>query len=151
MPFERHTPLACRTSFRTGDGRLVLAAMPTLTSPLAKFAADGVRGCAERVQARLFFGLHRPAGTVSEPEWETFLADVVTARFPDGLTVFRSHGQWRGSRRPAGAGAVARGGDRSRRLGGRERSNRRDREDLQGALPAGIRAGDRGTRAEVCF
>ena len=45
----------------------------------------------------MFFGLHRPAGIVSEPEWEIFLADVVTPRFPDGLTVFRSHGQWRGA------------------------------------------------------
>ena len=97
MPFARHTPLARLTGLALAIGALVMAAMPALTSPLAELAAHGVGLCADRVQARLFFGLHRPTGTVSEPEWETFLADVVTPRFPDGLTVFRSHGQWRGT------------------------------------------------------
>ena len=63
MPFERHAPFARLTSLALALGALVLAAMPTLTSPLAEFAAHGVRGCADRVQARLFFGLHGPAGS----------------------------------------------------------------------------------------
>jgi hypothetical protein len=96
MPFERRAPLARFTGLVLAMGALVMAAIPTLTSPLAELAAHG-GGCADRVQARLFFGLHRPAGIVSESEWETFLADDVTRRFPDGLTVFRSHGQWRGA------------------------------------------------------
>lgn len=46
---------------------------------------------------RLFCGRSIPAGgTVSDPEWETFLRDVVTPRFPDGFTVHRGRGQWRG-------------------------------------------------------
>jgi hypothetical protein len=53
--------------------------------------------CAERVQSRLFFGLRAPTGPVSDSAWETFLADVVTPRFPDGLTVFQASGQWRGT------------------------------------------------------
>lgn len=45
---------------------------------------------------RLFFG--RSAGgdeVVSEEEWRAFLADTVTPRFPDGLSVFDAAGQWR--------------------------------------------------------
>jgi hypothetical protein len=96
MPFARHAPLARLTSLALTLAALVLAAIPTLTSPLPEHAGHGPV-CAERMQVRLFFGLHGPLGTVSEPEWDAFLADVVTPRFPDGLTVFPARGQWRGS------------------------------------------------------
>ncbi len=33
-------------------------------------------------------------GTVSEDEWQKFVADVVTPRFPDGLTVDDALGQY---------------------------------------------------------
>ena len=32
---------------------------------------------------------------VSDSNWEEFLAKVVTPLFPDGLTVWRTQGQWR--------------------------------------------------------
>jgi len=32
---------------------------------------------------------------VSELEWQMFLRDEVTKRFPDGLTVWEADGQWR--------------------------------------------------------
>ena len=38
-------------------------------------------------------------GSVSELEWQLFLRDEVTRRFPDGLTVWDAQGQWRA---PAG-------------------------------------------------
>ena len=31
---------------------------------------------------------------VSDEEWNTFVRDIVTPRFPDGLTVWRAEGQW---------------------------------------------------------
>ncbi len=34
---------------------------------------------------------------VSDGLWEGFLADTVTPRFPDGLTVLDGRGQWRGA------------------------------------------------------
>jgi hypothetical protein len=34
-------------------------------------------------------------GAVDEDDWEDFMARVVTPRFPDGLTWFDVHGQWR--------------------------------------------------------
>lgn len=50
-----------------------------------------------RLRTTLYFGLGRPKGTVSELEWQLFLRDEVTHRFPDGLTVWEAEGQWRGS------------------------------------------------------
>ena len=45
---------------------------------------------------RLFFGRNiGDAEGVSDDDWRTFLADTVTPRFPDGLSVFDAAGQWR--------------------------------------------------------
>lgn len=47
---------------------------------------------------RLYFGRDIPGGgQVSEAQWAAFLADIVTPRFPQGLTVWRTDGQWRGA------------------------------------------------------
>src|SRR5688572_25335059 len=47
---------------------------------------------------RLFCGLSIPGGgEVTEPEWRSFIAEEVTPRFPDGLTIWRAEGQWRGA------------------------------------------------------
>lgn len=35
-------------------------------------------------------------GPVMAKQWDSFLALVVTSRFPDGLTVWDAQGQWRG-------------------------------------------------------
>ncbi len=53
----------------------------------------------ETVQQRstLYFGAARPdGGVVSDQQWQDFLAGTVTPKFPDGLTWFNAHGQWRG-------------------------------------------------------
>jgi hypothetical protein len=41
--------------------------------------------------AELLFGREH----VSEARWRQFLADEITPRFPDGLTVYDARGQWR--------------------------------------------------------
>jgi hypothetical protein len=48
-----------------------------------------------QLRTTLYFGLARPKGSVSELEWQIFLRDEVTRRFPDGLTVWGAEGQWR--------------------------------------------------------
>src|SRR3954470_15979558 len=53
-----------------------------------------------QVRTTLYFGRQRPQGSVSELEWQIFLRDEVTKRFPDGLTVWEAEGQWR---TPAGS------------------------------------------------
>ena len=49
---------------------------------------------ASQIRTTLYFGLSRPKGSVSELEWQIFLRDEVTKRFPDGLTVWQAEGQW---------------------------------------------------------
>lgn len=67
---------------------LVLAVAP----PRGTFA-DPPAGA---VQSTLYFGLElSDGGTVSERDWTRFLAEIVTPRFPDGLTVVDAYGQWR--------------------------------------------------------
>lgn len=44
----------------------------------------------------LYFGRDKPAGgEVTDAEWGAFLNEVVTSRFPDGLSVFDASGQYR--------------------------------------------------------
>src|SRR5215208_5907524 len=50
---------------------------------------------APQLRTTLYFGLARPKGAVTELEWQVFLRDEVTRRFPDGLTVWEADGQWR--------------------------------------------------------
>lgn len=50
---------------------------------------------APQVRTTLYFGLARPNGSVTELEWQIFLRDEVTSRFPAGLTVWEAEGQWR--------------------------------------------------------
>jgi hypothetical protein len=51
------------------------------------------------VDDRLYCGREMPTGgEVSDEELQTFLRDVVTPRFPEGLTIFAANGQWRSER-----------------------------------------------------
>ena len=62
------------------------------------------------VRSELYFGVGEETGPadrpqaepISEATWRAFLDKEVTARFPDGLTVFDAYGQWlfRGAKEP---------------------------------------------------
>jgi hypothetical protein len=43
----------------------------------------------------LYFGTTMPGGRVSPEDWQRFLADEITPRFPEGLTSWTAAGQWR--------------------------------------------------------
>jgi hypothetical protein len=43
----------------------------------------------------LYFGTIMPGGSVSTEDWQRFLADEITPRFPEGLTSWSAAGQWR--------------------------------------------------------
>ena len=78
---------------------LGLAAGGGITTVVAQRRAPVAAECgtatAAQVRTTLYFGSARPKGSVSELEWQLFLRDEVTARFPDGLTVWDAEGQWR--------------------------------------------------------
>jgi len=47
-------------------------------------------------RSEMYFGLQRRDGTaVTDQEWKAFVEQIVTPRFPAGLTVFDGAGQWR--------------------------------------------------------
>ena len=48
------------------------------------------------IRTELYFGRNRPNGTVTDAEWQSFVDEFVTPRFPDGLTILDADGQWRG-------------------------------------------------------
>jgi hypothetical protein len=43
----------------------------------------------------LYFGREKPGGTVTAQEWQQFLDQTVTPRFPQGLSVWEASGQWK--------------------------------------------------------
>jgi Protein of unknown function (DUF3574) len=101
--FNRLVCAAARTSFVRLAGLGSALATPWLlmmgmpASSLTVRRPDAVPGCADRVHVRLVFGLQGPKGPVTDAEWNAFLSDVVTPRFPDGLTIVEASGQWRGT------------------------------------------------------
>ncbi len=59
-----------------------------------------VEDCGDRLQpaarTELFFGLTHAGGeAIAEAEWDDYLANSVTPRFPGGLSVLEARGQWR--------------------------------------------------------
>jgi hypothetical protein len=47
-------------------------------------------------RTELYFGMNKPGGIhITEEEWNTFLTNEVTPRFPDGFTVLDGYGQWK--------------------------------------------------------
>ncbi|MBL8472139.1 MAG: DUF3574 domain-containing protein [Rhodocyclaceae bacterium] len=74
----------------------LVAALVLATPGCAPLPPDGATPMQARVVERLYFGRAIPGGgSVSEDDWSTFVAQEVTPRFPDGLTLLRAEGQWR--------------------------------------------------------
>ncbi|HLO52545.1 MAG TPA: DUF3574 domain-containing protein [Kamptonema sp.] len=76
-----------------------VANKPVLQSQLRTTEPDvnnpTLRDTANFIQEQLFFGLSIPGGgMVTEEQWQTFLNEVVTPRFPKGLTVISANGQY---------------------------------------------------------
>jgi len=96
-----------------------IGARLTRSAPMAiaMAAAVIIAGCAaspgptctagERrsVDELLYFGTGMADGVVSDDQWAAFLRDVVTPRFPEGLTTWPASGQWR-----SGDGSLTREG-----------------------------------------
>ena len=63
--------------------------IPTISCPVGDMVL---------IRETLYFGRNRPGGgTVSDVDWRAFLTEVVTPRFPLGLTVQEATGQWKGA------------------------------------------------------
>src|SRR4051812_753030 len=68
------------------------AAPPATPMPVA--AAACTAGDTAMVRDVVYFGRNRPGGgTVNDADWQRFLDEVVTPRFPNGLTVVDATGR----------------------------------------------------------
>jgi hypothetical protein len=74
------------------------SALPS-QQPLANIGAGyALPGSDPFIRSELYFGTNRSEQPpVSDEEWEGFLDNQITPRFPDGLTVLKGYGQFRNS------------------------------------------------------
>lgn len=66
---------------------------PVMRRPIP---AAALRGSVDFVRTELFFGTAKPDGVVTDEQFLAFLDAVITPRFPDGLTLLKGNGQFRG-------------------------------------------------------
>ncbi len=91
--FAFAAPLALASC--AGSGIMVGGPGVQVGIPVGRTATATAMG--DTVADRLFFGRNIPGGgTVSDSAFAAFGDEVVTPRFPDGLTIYRADGQWRG-------------------------------------------------------
>jgi hypothetical protein len=76
---------------------VVMAGCAGRASPSTSPSPSCAIGDTALVRDVLYFGRNRPGGgAVTDDEWQTFLDQVLTPRFPAGLTVVAATGQWKG-------------------------------------------------------
>lgn len=62
----------------------------------AEFVFSATAAGDKYYRTELYCGRSKPdGGMVSDEEWDKFLADEVTPRFPDGFTILKATGQYR--------------------------------------------------------
>jgi len=67
-----------------------------LALAFALYAGTGCQCFGERaIVARLYLGQSNAEGAIADSAFEAFLAEEITPRFPEGLTVYDAAGQWR--------------------------------------------------------
>ena len=87
--FYRIRILTLALAFLSGCG----SHRPSLTSPSTPSAVPKTNP--KLIVTALFFGMSTAEGIgVSEQQWQHFLDEVITPRFPQGLTVLDAHGQY---------------------------------------------------------
>ena len=84
------TPVEARQQLETRSRRKIV---PSCSAGFRKRPGSGA---VPFVRTELFFGTARPDGVVTEEEFRNFVDVEVTRRFPDGLTVLKGDGQFRG-------------------------------------------------------
>jgi hypothetical protein len=76
--------------------RSLLVSLVVVTTACTVHVPGGCHAGEQRATMdSLYFGTSRSAGQVTPEEWQQFLAEVITPRFPEGLTSWAAAGQWR--------------------------------------------------------
>jgi hypothetical protein len=91
------------TSLTRGVPALALAAAVLATAACrpagaSTAASQCAMGDTAMVRDVLYFGRNTPGGAeLSDSAWQLFVDEVLTPRFPAGLTIWDAAGQWRGA------------------------------------------------------
>ena len=84
---------------RSRSGRVAVLALVSLLSSISCASVPPYTICRageqKAVMDTLYFGTSMPGGRVTADDWQKFLAEVITPRFPDGLTAWAAAGQWK--------------------------------------------------------
>lgn len=101
-PFRRPFPQNIPRQFRHIAGATLCLLLAACAAPTTGDNTDsGHLHCRSderrQVQEYLYFGTHTPRGFVSKAEWAAFVENVITPKFPHGLTVLAGSGQWQGA------------------------------------------------------
>ncbi|WP_322023649.1 DUF3574 domain-containing protein [Burkholderia sp. BCC1977] len=100
MPPPNARPATWRRRTRHVAGAAAIALLAGCAAPPSP-GVDATVACLQpdahrMLQADLLFGRDIAGrAPVTDAERAAFLADVVTPRFPDGFTIWDTHGQWR--------------------------------------------------------
>jgi len=86
------TPNVARAQ-QTSDVHVQAESRPLIQRRIPKGTRKGVLPFA---RTELYFGTARPDGVVSEEQFREFVDRYITPRFPDGLTLLKADGQFRG-------------------------------------------------------
>jgi hypothetical protein len=91
---ETYTAEVTTTAEPTGEptAEPTVEPTPTITAPSQQYLVGEIWARTE-----LYFGTNTPDGVISDEEFAAFVNDVVTPRFPDGLTLLTGDGQFRNS------------------------------------------------------
>jgi uncharacterized protein DUF3574 len=88
-----------RAARRRVAGAVVALALACLIGNVSCASVPPYTICREgeqkAVMDTLYFGTSMPGGRVTSEDWQKFLAEVITPRFPDGLTAWGAAGQWK--------------------------------------------------------
>ena len=96
---RRMTPVLLAALAALGWGHAAMArsmpvAAPAVAPDMLGSTCAAVHG-QMGLRVSLMFGMYRPHGKkITKREWSDFLSDTVTPRFPSGLSVLQTDGQW---------------------------------------------------------
>ena len=78
--------------------------MTGCAAPATNTAPSVTISCPDNAQAMisesLYYGTSKPKGAVTAQDWQAFLNEVVTPKFPQGLSVWQASGQWKSEAGP---------------------------------------------------
>ncbi len=86
-------PVIHRRMLQNPLGALLLFVSLTGCGAMSTISCKGDESPA--VQELLYFGTEMSSGHVTPEAWTQFLSDIVTPRFPNGLSAWQASGQWR--------------------------------------------------------